>query len=132
MGSVIMVTGGKGPFWQLVVEGAKSAAEALDVDVKYEIPDVDENAEMQTEILSRLNLKGVDGVAISSLDPVTQSPLINRMTKDVLVVTYDSDAPLRLATPTSAPAIWPRESWRPNWFAKPVRKGEKLRACSSI
>ena len=94
MGAVIMVTGGKGPFWQLVVEGAKSAAEALDVDVKYEIPEVDENAEMQTQILSQLNLTGVDGVAISSLDPITQSPLINRMSEDVLVVTYDSDAPL--------------------------------------
>ena len=28
MGAVIMVTGGKGPFWQLVVEGAKSVAGA--------------------------------------------------------------------------------------------------------
>jgi ribose transport system substrate-binding protein len=94
MGSVIMVTGGHGPFWQLVVQGAKKAEEDLDVDVQYEIPEVDEDAEMQTEILSRLNLTGVDGVAISSLDPVTQSPLINRLTQDVVVITYDSDAPL--------------------------------------
>lgn len=94
MGSVILVTGGHGPFWQLVVQGAEAAEKALDVDVKYEIPDDDENAEMQTEILSRLNLKGVDGIAISSLDPATQSPLINRMAEEVLVVTYDSDAPL--------------------------------------
>lgn len=94
MGSVIMVTGGHGPFWQLVVQGAEAAAKTYDVDVRFEIPETEESAEQQTEILSQLNLKDVDGVAISPLDPVTQSPLINRMTEDALVVTYDSDAPL--------------------------------------
>jgi ribose transport system substrate-binding protein len=94
MGSIVLITGGSGPFWQLVVQGADAAAEAFDVDVKYEIPQADENVEEQTEILSRLDLDGVDGVAISPLDAEGQSPLINRMSEEALVVTYDSDAPL--------------------------------------
>lgn len=94
IGSIVMVTGGSGPYWQLAVRGAEAAAEAYDVDVRVEMPDDDENVEQQTEILSRLNLQGVAGVAISPLDAEGQSSRINRMTEDAVVVTFDSDAPL--------------------------------------
>lgn len=94
MKSVVLVTGGDGPFWQLVEQGAKKAARDLDVDVIFKAPEVEEDAAQQTEILSQLKLDDVDGVAISPLDPESQSPLINRMCEHALVVTYDSDAPL--------------------------------------
>jgi ribose transport system substrate-binding protein len=35
----------------------------------------------------------IDGVAVSPLDAELQSPLINRLAKEIYVVTYDSDAP---------------------------------------
>ena len=94
MKSVVLITGGDGPFWQLVEQGAKKASRDLDVDVIFKAPEVEEDAAQQTEILSQLNLDDVDGVAISPLDPESQSPLINRMCEHALVVTYDSDAPL--------------------------------------
>lgn len=94
MKSIVLVTGGDGPFWQLVEQGAKKASRDLDVDVIFKAPEVEEDAAQQTEILSQLNLENVDGVAISPLDPESQSPLINRMCEHALVITYDSDAPL--------------------------------------
>ncbi|WP_428307290.1 substrate-binding domain-containing protein [Lacipirellula sp.] len=94
MKSIVLVTGGSGPFWQLVEQGAKKASKDLDVDVIFKAPEDEENAEEQTDILSQLNLEDVDGVAVSPLDPETQSPLINRMCEHALVITYDSDAPL--------------------------------------
>ncbi len=94
IGSIVLVTGGSGPYWQLVVRGAEAAAKAHDVDVNIEMPADDENIEEQTEILSRLDMTGVDGIAISPLDAEGQSSRINRMTKDAVVVTFDSDAPL--------------------------------------
>jgi ribose transport system substrate-binding protein len=94
MKSIVLVTGGSGPFWQLVEQGAKKASKDLAVDVIFKAPEDEENAEEQTDILSQLNLDDVDGVAISPLDPETQSPLINRMCEHALVITYDSDAPL--------------------------------------
>ncbi|RIK73355.1 MAG: hypothetical protein DCC67_18005 [Planctomycetota bacterium] len=93
MGSVVVVTGGPGPYWETIARGAQAAAKDLHVDVKVLNPQDDENVQQQTEILSKLDLNNVAGVAVSPLDAENQSPLIDKIAENAVVVTFDSDAP---------------------------------------
>jgi ribose transport system substrate-binding protein len=91
---IAFVTGGAGPFWQLTIDGAKSAANDCHVTLQIESPTGDENLDQQISILSHLDLAHLDGVALSPLDAEGQTHLINRIVRDKKVVTFDSDAPL--------------------------------------
>jgi ribose transport system substrate-binding protein len=88
------VTGGSGPFWQATVEGAKAASRDHQVDLQIEMPTGDENVEQQVTILTHLDLKHLDGVALSPLDAEGQTHMISQMAHEKSVVTFDSDAPL--------------------------------------
>lgn len=92
--SVAFVTGGSGPYWQLAVNGAKAAAKAHNVDLDVKLLSISENLQEQTEILTKLPYEKLDGVAFSPIDGDAQTRLINRMARDLYVITYDSDAPL--------------------------------------
>lgn len=92
--SVAFVTGGSGPYWQLTVNGAKAAAKAHNVDLDVKLLSAAENLLEQTEILTQLPYEKLDGVAFSPVDSDVQTRLINRMSHELYVVTYDSDAPL--------------------------------------
>ncbi len=87
------VTGGSGPYWQLTAEGARAAAKELDCEVLIELPKKDESLDQQMTILTGLDLKNLDGVALSPLDAEGQTNLINRIQQQTNVVTFDSDAP---------------------------------------
>lgn len=91
--NVVVVTGGSGQFWQLIGKGAEAAAKDINVKLDVRMPEGDEDLHGQTQLLSGINLDEVDGVAISPLDPISQSSLINRMINKAFVVTMDSDAP---------------------------------------
>lgn len=93
MGSVVVVTGGPGPYWQTIANGARAAAKECDVEVRIENPQNDENVNQQTEILAKLDLTNVAGVAVSPLDAEGQTSLINKIADQAVVVTLDSDAP---------------------------------------
>ena len=52
-----------------------------------------ESLGQQKRIVDDLLAKGLDGLAISPVDPVNQTQMINEIAKRVLVITQDSDAP---------------------------------------
>lgn len=89
-----IVTGGSGPYWQIIGRGAQAAADDLDAEVQLLMPEQDENVDQQTRILSAIPVEGVDGVAVSPLDAEKQTRYINRLGEGAAVVTFDSDAPL--------------------------------------
>lgn len=90
---IALVTGGSGPYWQLIANGAREAATEHHVDLQVKMPAADENVDQQTALLEGLNLERVDGVAISPLDAEQQTPMIDRIAKDASVITFDADAP---------------------------------------
>jgi ribose transport system substrate-binding protein len=93
--NIAFITGGSGPYWQLSVAGAKAAAADHDVRLQVEMPPDSENIEQQMNILGRLNLAELGGIAISPLDANGQTRLINGLVrKNMKVVTFDSDAAL--------------------------------------
>jgi ribose transport system substrate-binding protein len=90
--SIVFITGGSGPYWQRTVNGAKTAADEFDANLRVEIPSVDEGVSEQTELLESLREQPVDGVAVSPLDADGQTPLINKLSKQTFLVTFDADA----------------------------------------
>lgn len=91
---LIVMTGGSSPYWQLIANGAEASAQANKADLKLIVVDKDEDVEGQTQLLSKLELSGVDGVALSPLDATQQTRFINKLAEQSVVVTIDSDAPL--------------------------------------
>jgi ribose transport system substrate-binding protein len=80
-------------FWTIARKGAERAdAELDDVTLDFRVP-ADGTAAEQKRIVDDLLAKGIDGLAISPVDPVNQTPMINEVSKQILVITQDSDAP---------------------------------------
>lgn len=87
------VTNNASDFWTIARRGTEKADEELpDVTVEFKIPS-DGTAAEQKRIIDDLLAKGVDGIAISPVDPANQTELINQTAAQTLVVTQDSDAP---------------------------------------
>lgn len=87
------VTNNASDFWTIARRGTEKADEELaDVTVEFKIPS-DGTAAEQKRIIDDLLAKGIDGIAISPVDPANQTELINQTSKQALVVTQDSDAP---------------------------------------
>lgn len=87
------VTNNASDFWTIARKGTeKAAGELPDVSVEFKIPP-DGTAAEQKQIVDDLLAKGVEGIAISPVDPTNQTGLINETAKKALVFTQDSDAP---------------------------------------
>src|SRR5712691_10368751 len=87
------VTNTAADFWTIARRGTEKAdAELDDLTVEFKIPSDGTTAE-QKRIVDDLLAKGVDGIAISPVDPENQTQLINETAKTALVITQDSDAP---------------------------------------
>jgi ribose transport system substrate-binding protein len=87
------VTNNASDFWTIARKGTEKADTELDdVTVEFKIPS-DGTAAEQKRLLDDLLSKGVEGIAVSPVDPDNQTQLINETAKRVLVVTQDSDAP---------------------------------------
>jgi ribose transport system substrate-binding protein len=87
------VTNNASDFWTIARKGTEKAdTELNDVTVEFRIPS-DGTAAEQKRLLDDLLAKGVEGIAVSPVDPDNQTQLINDTAKRVLVVTQDSDAP---------------------------------------
>jgi ribose transport system substrate-binding protein len=87
------VTNNASDFWTIARKGTEKAnGELADVTVEFRIPP-DGTAAEQKRIIDDLLAKGIDGIAISPVDPANQVPLINETAKQALVFTQDSDAP---------------------------------------
>jgi ribose transport system substrate-binding protein len=80
-------------FWTIARRGCEAAQKETDgVKVEFRIPGSGSAAE-QRQILDDLLAKGVDGIAISPIDPDNQTEMLDRIAKQALLVTQDSDAP---------------------------------------
>ncbi len=87
------VTNNASDFWTIARKGVEKAdAELADVTAEFKIPS-DGTAAEQKRIVDDLLAKGIDGIAISPVDPDNQTGLINDVSKQTLVFTQDSDAP---------------------------------------
>jgi ribose transport system substrate-binding protein len=88
------VTNNSSDFWTIARRGMEKAdAELPDVETEFRIT-ADGTAGEQQRIVDDLLTKGVDGIAISPVDPENQSAMINAAAARAVVFTQDSDAPL--------------------------------------
>jgi ribose transport system substrate-binding protein len=87
------VTNNASDYWTIARKGVEKAdAELNDVSVEFRMPGEGTAAE-QKRIIDDLISTGINGIAISPVDPDNQVQLINDTAKKALVITQDSDAP---------------------------------------
>ena len=80
-------------FWTIAKAGTTDAVKELgNVEVDFRIPSGGTAAEQQ-QIMDDLLAKGVDGIAVSPVDPANQTELLNKAAAQTLLITHDSDAP---------------------------------------
>jgi ribose transport system substrate-binding protein len=86
------ITNNAADFWTIARKGTEKAdAELADVTVEFRLGDG--TAAAQKRIVDDLLAKGVDGIAISPVDPANQTAMLNDAAKQAIVFTQDSDAP---------------------------------------
>lgn len=88
---IAFVSNGIAGFWTIAEAGVIQAGKDLDVDVIVQMPA--EGVSDQKRIVEDLLTKGVDGLAISPIDPANQTELLNMAAKNTKLITADSDAP---------------------------------------
>jgi ribose transport system substrate-binding protein len=87
------ITNNAADFWTIARAGCTQAeADLGDIDMTFLIPG-DATAATQQRYVDDLLAKGVDGIAISPVDPANQTLMLNNVAKQALLVTQDSDAP---------------------------------------
>jgi ribose transport system substrate-binding protein len=87
------VTNNASDFWIIARKGTEKAAKNNpNIEVEFRIPS-DGTAAEQQRVVDDLLAKGIQGIAISPVDPANQTPMLNRVASQTLVVTQDSDAP---------------------------------------
>lgn len=87
------VTNNASDFWTIARKGTeKAAAEIPGIEIDFRIPG-DGTAAEQQRVVDDLLSKGVEGIAISPVDPANQTPMLNNAASKAVVVTQDSDAP---------------------------------------
>lgn len=80
-------------FWTIARAGCADAEKTLgNVEVDFRIPSTGGAAEQQ-QILDDLIAKGVDGIAVSPIDPANQTAFLDRIAGQTLLICHDSDAP---------------------------------------
>src|SRR6056297_1523485 len=90
--SVAFITNGPDPFWLLAEQGCKRAARHFAAEVDYQAPS-ESTIEEQKRLLETDVVRGLDGIAISPIDPANQVSMINEAASAVPVICHDSDAP---------------------------------------
>ena len=87
------VSNNASPFWTIARAGCKEAEKDLgSVEVDFRIPSSGTAAE-QRQILDDLAAKGIDGIAVSPIDPANQTEFLNKLAEQTLLICHDSDAP---------------------------------------
>lgn len=86
------VTNNASDYWTVARKGVEKADKELsNVSVEFKLPAQGTAAE-QKQLVDDLLAKGVQGIAISPVDPANQTDLLNKAASQVLVFTQDSDA----------------------------------------
>jgi ribose transport system substrate-binding protein len=92
--SVAFVTNNPSDYWTIARKGTEAAAKELpNVNVQFVMPD-DGTAATQKNDVDQLLAKGVQGIAISPVDPANQTQMLNDAASKAVLLTQDSDAPL--------------------------------------
>lgn len=87
------VTNNSSDFWSIARAGCEKAASELpDVDLQFKLPG-DGTVSSQLRIINDLLAAGIDGIAMSPIDPKNQGPTLNKIAEQALLLTTDSDAP---------------------------------------
>ncbi len=87
------VTNNASDFWAIARKGTEKAAKEIpNIEVDFRIT-ADGTAAAQQSVVDDLLAKGTKGIAISPVDPINQTAMLNRAASQSLVVTQDSDAP---------------------------------------
>src|SRR5215813_13045419 len=90
---IAFVTNNSADFWTIARRGTEQAAAELpDVNVEFRIPS-DGSAAEQRRIVDDLMAKGLEGIAISPVDPANQTAMLDDVAKQATLITQDSDAP---------------------------------------
>jgi ribose transport system substrate-binding protein len=92
--SVAFVTNNASDYWADARRGTEEAEkENPNVDVQFVEP-ADTQAATQKADVDQLLAKGVQGIAISPVDPANQTQMLNDVASKAVLITQDSDAPL--------------------------------------
>ena len=87
------VTNNASDYWTIARKGVEKAdCEMGNVEVDFKMPGSGQ-ADEQKRIVDDLLATGVNGIAMSPVDPDNQTQFINDTSKKALVITQDSDAP---------------------------------------
>jgi ribose transport system substrate-binding protein len=91
--TLVFVVNGASDFWKAAEAGVKKAQEELpNYDLQFKYPE-QAAAAIQNRVMDDLAAAGVAGIMVSAVDPKTQTEALDRVAKDVVVFTTDSDAP---------------------------------------
>ncbi len=88
---VAYVTNGVASFWVIAESGVTQGGEDFDAETQVLMPA--EGISDQKRMIEDLITKGIDGIAVSPIDPVNQTELLNEAAKYTKLITHDSDAP---------------------------------------
>lgn len=88
--SYAIITNVVADFWEHARAGANAAAKELDVNVTFTMPN---GVTDQTRKIEDMITRGVDGIAVSPLEPLNEIDVINKAAAQTNLITHDSDAP---------------------------------------
>src|SRR5262249_7201520 len=80
-------------FWDIAAKGARDAAADPKINVNVEVIMPAKGASDQKRMVEDLLTSGVEGVAISPIDPDNQKDLLEAIAARTKLITHDSDAP---------------------------------------
>lgn len=91
--SLALVSNSASDFWTIARRGMEKADKETDgVTATMYVPSTGSTEEQQ-RLLDDLTAKGVQGIAVSPIDPENQTTALNRVADKALLLTTDSDAP---------------------------------------
>jgi len=85
------VSNGVASFWTIAGVGVNKAGADLGVNTEVLMPA--EGIPDQKRMIEDLVTKGIDGIAVSPIDPANQTELLNQAAGKTPLITHDSDAP---------------------------------------
>ena len=88
---IAFVSNGVASFWNIASAGVQAAGAKFGVDAQTLMPV--EGISDQKRMIEDLLTRGVDGIAVSPIDPANQTELLNQAAKRTRLITHDSDAP---------------------------------------
>lgn len=87
-----VVTNCNADFWRIAEAGANKAAQENDVELQFRAPEKDFDASSQMPIVEAWAKQGLNGIAVSVINPQGQTEDLTRIAKKVPLITMDNDA----------------------------------------